>query len=1043
MDKLKLQLNKRNLIKGLGVLLLIATLILICASPREVKSTHPASGKTISFGDSNGVGTASSTVSCSATGDFDNDGDFDLVVGTYASGTELKLYENDGSPWLNDWPDHDLGDFSPDLAIWDIAVGDLDNDGVLDVITALPGTSPGVSIWKNDGTPFNGTWISHTVGTTTHSVSAVAVGDLNNDGLLDIGAGTWENEDYEIIVYRNNGNPFSTAWIANDVGATGTKQVQDLAIGDLNNDAYPDIITVDGNNEVNVWKNDKTPFLGYWTATKAGDTTANPYTLSLGDLDNDSDLDIVVGTNVAENFEVFALQNDGTPFVGAWTQRDIGTVSGQAYAVEIGDLDGDGDLDIVTGCHVNAIYEITTFQNDGDPFGDFWPNIDVGTHDDDATSLSLGDFDNDGDLDIASTHRTDGDYEVMVWENTHVHRNMPFDPQGNGVGTNNWIYQVSLADLDQDGDLDIYSGSHSNALNEVVIWQNDGGPFTGTWVSYGVGATTFSAKAVVAGDLDLDGDLDLVSGHAGSTGYQIKGWQNNGTPFSTAWTGTDFGECDNTITLAIGDLDNDGDLDLVSGNGGWEVAVWKNDGTPFNNLWFSRTVGTMNDDVNAVTVGDLDQDGLLDIVSGSLEDPGYEIIAWQNDGTPFNDNWTSQNVADTEDTVFSLNLGDLDNDGDLDLVSGSGQQDDAEVITWWNDGTPFSGIWNTNEVGSVGAASSIALGDLDGDGDLDVVSGHYQQPEAGEIFTWENDGSPFSGKWPWKDIGEVGVNVNSVALGDLDGDGDLDIASGSYPITDGEEIVVWRNKSGNAGVLPMDTSPINITDGQLKDILRVTVAHNGIQEDNDLELHQLGLDFLKPGCVSLTSAEANAIIDQVVIYQSINNTWEYTDTLVTYTDTLNLIAGKLHISFTNDDERVKIQHGTPITYFVALEMTANASSQSVTQFQVAFHTTSFTVIEDRTEHTSVSIQDAPRVDTKLIKLVPLPPTATPTTTSTATDTPTPTATATTTSEFPSTATSTSTTTPTPESTTAATPTPTATSFVTPGGYKIYLPLVVR
>jgi len=138
----------------------------------------------------------------------------------------------------------------------------------------------------------------------------------------------------------------------------------------------------------------------------------------------------------------------------------------------------------------------------------------------------------------------------------------------------------------------------------------------------------------------------------------------------------------------------------------------------------------------------LHNDGDLDIVSGSDSAEDYEVIVWQNDGTPFSGTWTQNNAGASADSVYSVALGDLDRDGDLDIASGSGSGEDYEVIAWENDGTPFSGLWAQHDVGaSADSVYSVAVGDLDHDGDLDIASGSLSGEDY-EVIAWQNGQQP-------------------------------------------------------------------------------------------------------------------------------------------------------------------------------------------------------------------------------------------------------------------------------------------------------------
>jgi hypothetical protein len=210
-----------------------------------------------------------------------------------------------------------------------------------------------------------------------------------------------------------------------------------------------------------------------------------------------------------------------------------------------------------------------------------------------------------------------------------------------------------------------------------------------------VGTGDDGVDSVALGDLDNDGDLDIISGSHTGEDYEIIAWQNNGTPFTSGtWTQHDLGTATGVNSVALGDLDNDGDLDIVSGSVSGEVFVWQNDGSPFDGFWTTQVeVGDSIAGLESVTVGDLDNDGDLDIVSGGLPAEDYEVIAWQNNGNHLTGGtWTQHDVGTTSPaaaSVYSVTLGDLDNDGDLDIVSGSYSTDDYEVVAWQNDSTAF------------------------------------------------------------------------------------------------------------------------------------------------------------------------------------------------------------------------------------------------------------------------------------------------------------------------------------------------------------------
>ncbi len=657
----------------------------------------------------------------------------------------------------------------------------------------------------------------------------------------------------------------------------------------------------------------------------------------------------------------------------------------------------------------------------------------MGASSDGVNSVAVGDLDQDGDLDIVSGSDPGEDFELIAWENEQVHRTAPFDVTPNDVGAaEGTVRGVVLGDLDGDGDLDAVS---SNVLMaggvgpSVDAWQNDGTPFTGTWTQQVVGDNSDCMESVEVGDLDGDGDLDIVSGSSVLfADSDVIVWENDGTPFSGTWTRQDVGTTADTVySVPTGDLDGDGDLDIVSVDFEGRVAAWDNDGTPFNGTWAMQEVRDFNQGgADVVRLGDLDGDGDLDIVA----DVSASIRALQNDGTPFNGIWAVNTVGGAGNNLGSLALGDLDRDGDLDIVSGTNS---GSVDVWQNDSTPFSGTWTQQVVGAAtDDVESVVVGDLDGDGDLDILTGTQAVGENFEVIAWLNDGTPFNGTWNQQDVGASADWINAVPVGDLDLDGDLDIVSGSRD----SELKAWRNIGGSAALIVTDTSPGGlIGDSTEVDVLQVIFSHNGIAGDADLELNRWDLDLFRSDCTTpLTGPEANAFIDNLrVRLDDGDGNFETngSDVLVADVGALGPVAGVQMVSFTNGDANVQVsQGGTPSkTYWISILTTANASSANPNQLCLNFDPDSDAIVEGKTPDFSVSIQDTAATSGTVSVIVATPtptPTPTPTVTPIPTSTPTPAPTAMATATATPTVTDTPTATPTSTPTATPTLTPTAT-----------------
>jgi uncharacterized repeat protein (TIGR01451 family) len=317
-------------------------------------------------------------------------------------------------------------------------------------------------------------------------------------------------------------------------------------------------------------------------------------------------------------------------------------------------------------------------------------------------------------------------------------------------------YGVALGDLDRDGDLDAVLANGSS--RPETVWLNDG---TGglslhpTTPAFGGG----DSRDVTLGDLDGDGDLDVVVTNALTNTV----WLNDGGGNFSAHPTTPNLEANSSAATALGDLDGDGDLDAIVANYVSDT-VWLNDGAG-NLALHSSTPDLAGGGSQDVDLGDLDGDGDLDAVVAT---GGYipQVVRF-NDGAG---NFTALGGFDSS-SAARVALGDLDGDGDLDAVLAKFGQPQT---MWLNDGRGHFSPHPTTPSFGAGDSRDVVLGDLDGDGDLDaVVANENSQPQT----VWLNDGAGNLTAHPDSpDFG--GGRSQNIALGDLDGDGDLDAIVG-------------------------------------------------------------------------------------------------------------------------------------------------------------------------------------------------------------------------------------------------------------------------
>jgi hypothetical protein len=360
-----------------------------------------------------------------------------------------------------------------------------------------------------------------------------------------------------------------------------------------------------------------------------------------------------------------------------------------------------------------------------------------------SEDVDLGDLNGDGDLDAVVVRGTG--YPSLVCLNDGAGGVGPSCQSLSNANSN----AVALGDLDGDGDLDLFLANGEPAADKSEaneVWLNQGGTQGGTPGTFARGWTQSAglsvSTAVALGDLDGDGNLDAFIGTSGNEGSRV--WINSGLgAFSAGWVeSSDPSEIVASNDVALGDLDGDGDLDAFTGNAGLN-KVWVNEGGAqagtmgtFRSGW-EQTLGPVN--TEGVALGDLDADGDLDVLAANLSSAD---VIWRNDGPS-----GFSRIALSLESLDSLGaaLGDLDGDGDLDAFVAN-WWNHADLV-WRNEGNlAFSEVQGLDPgiYSQTGRASSyaVALGDLDGDGDLDAFVATDTNP-----IIWHNQDAtiPLSG----------------------------------------------------------------------------------------------------------------------------------------------------------------------------------------------------------------------------------------------------------------------------------------------------------
>jgi len=713
--------------------------------------------------DRSSFGTGADSTESVAVGDVDGDGDLDLAVGN-VNPQQNVVYLNDGA---GNFPNTVGYTRTFGAGADSVAVGDVDGDGDLDLVTGKYGAQN--IVYLNDGAGNFPT--TRAFGTGTDLTENVAVGDLDGDGDLDLVSG---NANQQNVVYLNDGAANFT--VTRNFG-TGSDATWSVAVADVDGDGDLDLVTGNGGQDV-VYLNDGAG--NFLTGRNFGPGTDSTLSVAVGDVDGDGDLDLVTGTFNQQNA---VYLNDG---VGNFpSQSNFGAGSQRTESVAVGDVDNDGDLDIITG---NWSQQNVVYLNDGaGNFANTTSDTRTfGSGADQTDSVAAADVDSDGDLDLVTGNY--GEINV-VYLNNGAGDFPSASGRNFGTGSDSTAsVAVGDMDGDGDLDIVTGNRGLAMDVQNVVYLNDGAGNFPNTaGYTRTFGTGTDQTNSVGVGDMDGDGDLDIVVGnspiYSPTLGADVPGsgqnvvYLNDGAGnFSTV---RNFGtSTDDTRGVAVGDIEGDGDLDIVVGNmpvysatlggdvpGSGQDVVYLNDGA--GNFPIGRNFGSGSGRTWGVAVGDLDGDGDLDIILASDE---VMSVAYLNDGAGNFPAGNERNIGAAPDSTISVAVGDMDNDGDLDIVTGNVFK---QNFVYLNDGA--GNFVNRRSFGTGADATwSVAVGDMDGDGDLDIIAGNF-----GQNVVYLNDGAGNFPSASGRKFGTGTDDTESVAVGDMDGDGDVDLVTGN------------------------------------------------------------------------------------------------------------------------------------------------------------------------------------------------------------------------------------------------------------------------
>ena len=503
-----------------------------------------------------GDGTLSSPVASSindganaAIADMDGDGDLDIVIAG-ADGPTLQLGHGDGTFGLPVVVGTAQGGSQDD-----IKVADLDGDHLPDILVSNNSiqTLPSLSVFRGNG---DGTFANGARSDVGGRPIGLAVIDADRDGFPDLAVTSSTSLVLDLYFGRGDGT-----FRGQNIAMTTTGSIGDVAMGDLNGDGHPDLITLNSdffNRQllVALGRGDGTfgPAIGY-------PATAQGLRVTMGDLDRDGNLDVVTSGTVVtpindmssswlNQISVFYGRGDGT-----FDPELVMTVDNQPTDVCVVDVDGDGRVDIVTGQGTGAIDVIRALGG-----RTFASPVSIATPTVGALQIASADFNRDGKPDIA----VGGMYQAQASGLGGV---VVLLGKGDGtfqppqtIFSGDQAYSLRVGDFNGDRITDIATANPRSTTVAMYLGRGDGTfqPRTVTPVL----REAAEATGLVAVDFNKDGALDVViTNEYGTSVTVLLGDGKGGFPHQR-W----FGAEDEPIGLAVGDIDGDSLLDIAIAN---------------------------------------------------------------------------------------------------------------------------------------------------------------------------------------------------------------------------------------------------------------------------------------------------------------------------------------------------------------------------------------------------------------------------------------------------------------------------------------------